>query len=221
MVHPRQETIACRPAVPPLRSEALTSLVPSNSAVLVEDRETVIGAQTVERRLPMLCGSGGIRTCPRLAERFSRFAVALVAMPFALQPAVAQERPAPLKISIVQSQFRDVPSALVKLSFHPIQTLVKSETTLDSEFRIAKDMDELARQLAGNQVDLGVFHGVEFAWARQKHKDLRPLVIAVNQDRNLRAHLLVAANSPANRFGELQGQALALAKGTRLHCRLF
>src|SRR5206468_1280812 len=109
----------------------------------------------------------------------------------------------------------------VKLSFHPVQALVKSETTLESEFRIAKDSNELARQLAGEQVDLGVFHGVEFAWARQKHKDLRPLVIAVNQDRHLRAHLLVAGNSPASRFADLQGKALAMAKGTRLHCRLF
>jgi len=169
----------------------------------------------------MLCRSHwGRQSCPALAIVRPRFALALVAL-LAASSAFGGERDAPLKISIVEAQFRHVPAPLVKLSFRSVQALVKSQTTLDSEFQLSKDANVLAQQLADDQVDLGVFHGVEFAWVRQKHKDLRPLVIVVNGESHVRAHLLVAKDSPVSQFADLHGKALAMANGTRLHCRLF
>jgi ABC-type phosphate/phosphonate transport system substrate-binding protein len=72
-----------------------------------------------------------------------------------------------------------------------------------------------------DKVQLGIFHGVEFAWARHKHPELRPLAIAVNQERYLRAHLVVRADSKVSTLGDLQDKILALPHQTYQHCHLF
>jgi len=66
-----------------------------------------------------------------------------------------------------------------------------------------------------------VFHGFEFAWARLKYPVLKPLMIAVNQQRNPKALLVVHRDSLATGFGDLQGKNLALPRFTREYCRLF
>src|SRR5439155_19367881 len=63
--------------------------------------------------------------------------------------------------------------------------------------------------------------GVEFAWVRDKHAELQPLMIAVSTHRHLRCNLVVNCESEAEGFGCLKGSTLALPKGTREHVRLF
>src|SRR5262249_44559141 len=70
-------------------------------------------------------------------------------------------------------------------------------------------------------VDIGVFHGIEFAWAQQKHPELRPLFIAYNKESHLRACLVVRSVDPANGFADLKGKSLALPQGQRIHGQLF
>jgi ABC-type phosphate/phosphonate transport system substrate-binding protein len=70
-------------------------------------------------------------------------------------------------------------------------------------------------------VQLGVFHGIEFGWARQKYASLRPLMIAINQQRYLRAFLVVRADQQISNWADLQDKALALPLQTREHCQLF
>src|SRR5262249_53934916 len=64
-------------------------------------------------------------------------------------------------------------------------------------------------------------HGFEFAWARQKNPELRPLVIAVCQHRQLHAHLVVQKDSPIAGWADLKGKVLALPRLTREHCHLY
>src|SRR5262249_18859600 len=63
--------------------------------------------------------------------------------------------------------------------------------------------------------------GYELAWLRSKDPKLRPLVIAVNGDLPLCAHLMVQKDNPANSMKELQGKTFALPKDTLPFCRLF
>jgi hypothetical protein len=70
-------------------------------------------------------------------------------------------------------------------------------------------------------VQLGFFHGVEFAWARLKRPGLRPLLITVNERPFLRASLVVRKDTKAADFGGLKGASCALPQGSRQHCRLF
>jgi ABC-type phosphate/phosphonate transport system substrate-binding protein len=127
----------------------------------------------------------------------------------------------PVKIGLVKSLFRDIPAPLVQMLSYPFSALMRAQTGLNGELVTVKDWDELGRQLHDAKVQLGVFHGIEFAWARQKHQDLRPLCIAINKRRHLQAFVLVRADSPARQVADLKGKVLALPVGTREHCRVF
>jgi ABC-type phosphate/phosphonate transport system substrate-binding protein len=79
----------------------------------------------------------------------------------------------------------------------------------------------VGQQLASDKFQLAVFHGIEFAWARQKYPELRPLMIAVNQQRHLRAHLVIRADNPAASLKDLKDKPFGLPRQTREHCHLF
>src|SRR5262249_10131646 len=119
------------------------------------------------------------------------------------------------------SFFRDVPEAQIGVLVPPFQKLMQGQTGLPSELGKPTDPDDLAEQLLKDQVQLGIFQGVEFAWMREKHPGLRPLVIAVNQHRNRQALLLVRQDSPADTFADLKGKVLAISKRSREHVHLF
>ena len=79
----------------------------------------------------------------------------------------------------------------------------------------------LARQLKDDEVQLGVFHGVEFAWVHQKYPTLKPLVIAVNGPAYLRTHLVVRADSKIASAANLKGKVVELPRMSSEHVRLF
>jgi ABC-type phosphate/phosphonate transport system substrate-binding protein len=135
-----------------------------------------------------------------------------------------EERSAPAKsvrIGMVGTLFRDIPEPMIRVLMQPFSALMETQTGMSGELVRVENADKLGRKLADNQVELGVFHGFEFAWARQQHPDLQPLMIAVNQHQHLRAILLVRKDGGAARFADLRGKSLALGRGTREHCRLF
>jgi ABC-type phosphate/phosphonate transport system substrate-binding protein len=129
--------------------------------------------------------------------------------------------PAPVRIGLVGTLFREIPEPMIHASMQLFQVLMKAQTGLQGDLRSAGDATGLGEALAKDQVQLGVFHGVEFAWARQKYPELRPLVIAINQHRYPRVHLVVRHDCPATDFAGLRGQTLALPRGSKEHCRLF
>jgi ABC-type phosphate/phosphonate transport system substrate-binding protein len=98
---------------------------------------------------------------------------------------------------------------------------MEQDTGHQGDSVVVPDFVDLGEQLAQGKLQLGVFHGFEFAWARQKHPKLRPLVIAVNQRRDVRAHLVIRAESPIKDFAGLQGKTLAVPEGTKAYCRLY
>jgi ABC-type phosphate/phosphonate transport system substrate-binding protein len=85
----------------------------------------------------------------------------------------------------------------------------------------AGDAANLGNQLADDKVQLGVFHGFEFAWARQKHPELKPLIIALTPPSCARAHLMVRKNAGYKALADLKGKTLAMPQRTREHCHLF
>jgi ABC-type phosphate/phosphonate transport system substrate-binding protein len=100
-------------------------------------------------------------------------------------------------------------------------TLIESQTKLKAEISVVADPDSLAERLAAGKTTLGVFPGCEFAWVRQQHPKLCPLMVAVNGSPHLHALVLVRQDAPAKSFGDLQSRAVALPRGTRQHCSLF
>jgi ABC-type phosphate/phosphonate transport system substrate-binding protein len=138
------------------------------------------------------------------------------------RPGGAEEiKPAPVRVGLVGTLFRDTPEPLIQVVLKPFKSLLESQTGVNGQIVASGDAENLGQQLKDDKVQLGVFHGVEFAWARVKTPTLKPLLIAVNQHRVLRAFLVVRQDSKATCCGDLQGQSLAMPRLSREHCRLF
>jgi ABC-type phosphate/phosphonate transport system substrate-binding protein len=152
--------------------------------------------------------------------------IALLGSVFSLLPGQAESQEKAraadvVRIGLIGSLFRDLPEATALALMQPFGALMKTQTGMTGELVLGGDADKLGQQLADQKVHLGVFHGVEFAWARLKHPELQPLVIAVNQERHLRAHVVVSSESKAASFAELEGKTLALPRPSREHIHLF
>jgi ABC-type phosphate/phosphonate transport system substrate-binding protein len=135
-------------------------------------------------------------------------------------PAEAAEASA-IRIGLVKTLFRDVPPLLVPIGLRPMKALMESQTGVGGELVPSGDYDKLASQLKDDDVQLGVFHGVEFAWAHEKYPTLKPLVIIVNGPAYLRAHLVVRADSKIAGGANLKGKIVELPRMSSEHCRLF
>ncbi len=122
---------------------------------------------------------------------------------------------------MVGSLFRDVPPALVKLLTPPFQSMMRDQTGLEGEIIPAGEALDLGKQLNDKSLQLGVFHGFEFAWVHQRYPDLKPLVIAINRHRLLKAYLVVRNDNPAASFGDLKGKVISVPRRSREHCHLF
>jgi ABC-type phosphate/phosphonate transport system substrate-binding protein len=136
--------------------------------------------------------------------------------------AVAQgRRSSVLRLGVVKTLFRDTPEWLVQVKMRPFKALLQTQTGMTGELVLAGDAFALSQKLKDDKVQLGVFHGIEYAWARQKDPNVLPLVMAVNDQRALRAYLVVRRDSKAKAPANLEGKALALPEDSREHCRLF
>jgi len=51
---------------------------------------------------------------------------------------------------------------------------------IQAEFKLV-DTDRLGQQLADQELEMAVFQGYEFAWVSQRDRQLRALVIVVNE----------------------------------------
>jgi len=102
-----------------------------------------------------------------------------------------------------------------------VDSLLEKSSGLPADVLSPLSSRKLATQLANDQIQLGVFAGVEFARERLKHPELRPLAILVNQHCGRQAIVLVRADSQANSLSDMKGGKLALPKHSPDHCRLF
>lgn len=134
-----------------------------------------------------------------------------------------QPRPAgTIKIGMLKSMFRDVSPAMFGIMSKPFHNLVQTQTGLKGELCLIDSADSLRKEMAEDKVQLGVFHGFEYAWMRLRQPDLRPLMLAVGQPGSQRALLVVpAGEADLHVFADLRGKTLALPRGTRETARLF
>src|SRR5690349_11334500 len=162
-----------------------------------------------------------------LSRRALTLVVVLGAVAALTGPAAGKARAQKaLRLGLTGSLIQELPGAssplcALGLPASAVNRLAERQTGGPTQVTLALDHDRLGRLLAEGEVDFGVFHGVEFAWARQKYPALRPLVLVVNERPELRACLLVRRGSGINDFADLKGRSCALAKCNRQHCGLF
>jgi ABC-type phosphate/phosphonate transport system substrate-binding protein len=137
--------------------------------------------------------------------------------PIGAQPA----SPAPVKIGVVGSLFHKMPEVVVQIALRPLKNYLEAQTGLTGEVIIGGDAFSVSQKLRDNHLQLGVFHGIEFAWAKQKNTNLRPLIIAVNRHPALHAVLVVRDSCKAGSYHDLKGKVVAIPTMNKEHCRLF
>jgi ABC-type phosphate/phosphonate transport system substrate-binding protein len=128
---------------------------------------------------------------------------------------------APIRIAVADSFFRDIPEPLVRPLIEPFKVLMSSQTGMDGEVILPKGPMQLAQDLSQEKLQIVLLHGFEFAWAKQKHPELEPLVIALHRQRELKVYLMVRADSPIKNFRELQGKPVALPCYCQEHCWVY
>jgi len=163
------------------------------------------------------------RTDCALKSMFKQIIVRIILIVVAVGMAEARaETPSdPVRVGVVRSLCQNMPERLVKVAMQPLPALIQAQTGLSCELALPTDAMALGKQIANKEVQLGVFQGFEFAWVQEKYPELRPLLIAVNQHANRRAHLIVRADEQITKLAELAGKELAIPRYSRDHCRMF
>jgi len=153
----------------------------------------------------------------------SLLALPLFLLTFVIVPATpAQENEEPpIKIGMVSTLFTDIPTPLATFILQPFGGIMREFSGMNGKMTLGGDPMTLAKDLHDGKVDLGVFHGVEFAWAKNRYKDLRPLMVACTKYNYAQAVLVVRKDGPAESVANLKGKAIALPQRSREHCRLF
>lgn len=157
-------------------------------------------------------------------RKFLVVAVGAVPLGLGLLPAASggpAAQQSVVRIGLVGSMFRDTPEPLIQVMIRPLKSLLEGQTGVTGQVIPGADAETLGRQLKDDQVQLGIFHGFEFAWARLKNPGLKPLLIAVHERRFLTALLVVRKDCPAADPADLHGKVVALPRLSREHCRMF
>jgi ABC-type phosphate/phosphonate transport system substrate-binding protein len=137
-------------------------------------------------------------------------------------PLPAQDKqPDAIKIGMNESLFVDVSPFLVKLFAPSFNELCKECTGFTTQMVQSGNPFQTTKQVRDGTLHFGVYQGVEFAWASQKHDDLVPLMVAINRHPNIKAHLVVQKDNPATSFADLKGKDVAYPLKSKEHCRLF
>ena len=126
-----------------------------------------------------------------------------------------------VRVGLIGTLFRDMPEPIMQVAMRPFKSLLEAQTGMTGELVAGGDAGHLATLLKEDKVQFGVFHGVEFAWARLNNPALRPLIVAVNERPALHAVVVVPRDSKVATCADLKGKAVALPADSREHCRLF
>ncbi len=159
------------------------------------------------------------RIIPRAAAALAAVAAALLLV--GLADGGDQAAPPGLRIGLPGTFFRDVSETKAQAMMQPFKVLLMAQTGFTGQVVVAPNPEALGQELKDGNLQLGVFHGFEFAWARQKHPELKPLIIALNQLHQIHANLLVRQDCKAEALADLEGKTLSMPKGGRAHCHLF
>jgi ABC-type phosphate/phosphonate transport system substrate-binding protein len=127
----------------------------------------------------------------------------------------------PIQIGMVRTLFVDIPRPIVNVLAHPFGNLMREQTGVEGQLTIEGDAFHVGKLLHEDKYQVGIFQGIEFAWAQKKYGDLEPLMIAVSKYHTLTANLVTSEDNPATGFAAFRGKDVALPQRSKVHLRLF
>ena len=137
--------------------------------------------------------------------------------------AEAQPQPAAqeLRLGVLGGMFKDVPPEVVTVVAQPFAALFQKQTGLNGKVVVVDDYRSLAKKLDDKDLEIGVFHGFEYAWVRNKYPQLQPLAVTMPPGGKVQALLVVNTASKAAKPADLKGDCVAVPKGTKAHCNVY
>jgi ABC-type phosphate/phosphonate transport system substrate-binding protein len=135
------------------------------------------------------------------------------------RPAAARP-PEAIRLGVLGGMFRDVPPPLIQAAATPFRDLFKKQTGLDGHVEVVSDHEALAARLQAEKLHVGVFHGFEWAWVKDRHPDLIPLAVTRPPLRP-QAVLVVKTDSKVAAPSDLKGECVAIPLATKAHCQLY
>ena len=142
----------------------------------------------------------------------------------AMTPLVRADEPAPVpdvKIGMYQTMFRDVTPTMIKAVALPLKSTLEKAVGITGDAELLPDANALAAKLSDKKVQIGVFLGYEFAWVKQNHPNLEPLVLAVPPGGKLKTVVVVNVANPATCLADLKEQSVLIPKATKAHCLIY
>lgn len=133
----------------------------------------------------------------------------------------AGDAPVRLKIGMLQGMFRDVQPVMVQAMSGPFRSMFERQTGLTGDVEIVPDAATLANKMKDGKLQLGVFHGFEYAQVRIRHPDLRPIVVSMPHGRTCQAYVVVNEANKAGKLADLAGEQLVIPRGIKAHCLAY
>jgi ABC-type phosphate/phosphonate transport system substrate-binding protein len=126
-----------------------------------------------------------------------------------------------LRMSISTTLFVGVSEQVVGAMMQPFRGLMRMQTGVDGELVPGADGMTIGDRVAEDKLQLAVMEGIEFAWVHQKHPQLKPLMVAVNEKPYGQALLVTKKDGSVKQFADLKGKAIADYRFTRIFSRLY
>lgn len=129
--------------------------------------------------------------------------------------------PGELKIGMLSGMFRDQQPKVIQALAKPFRDLMAKHVGYSGDVEVMDDPFALCEKLKENKVQLGVFHGFEFAWAQQKHDDLVPLIVTQPPGGTVQAMLVVKDDAAAKAVADLKATEVLIPRGAKAHSLVF
>jgi ABC-type phosphate/phosphonate transport system substrate-binding protein len=134
-----------------------------------------------------------------------------VLVPFVLGGLLlAQEKPKVLHIGTTGNLSSGTSRSKEKAALKTLRSFIKEETGLDNKIMSQKDWQELSEKMAAGKLQMGVFSGDEFAWARDKFPKLQPLALGINVDRYPVVFVVTGRDSEVKSVAALRGKTIGM-----------
>ena len=150
-----------------------------------------------------------------------RFPLALTLLLVAGVGGRADDKPVDLKMGMLQGMFRDVHPAMVQALSKPFRELVFQQTGFTGDVELCPDAMNLIEKLKDKKLQIGVFHGHEFAWAQKKCPDLIPIVITIPPGGKAQSMIVVNLECKAASVADLVEDPVTLPRGAKAYSLLF
>lgn len=137
-----------------------------------------------------------------------------------IQPVGAEEPLSELRIGLPQPMFKDVPKAMVDAAAKPFQTMIQDKAGVKGSVEVCPNYKVLAEKIANGKIDIGIFHGFEYAWVKDT-PGLVPLVATVPNCGKVQACLVVHVDSKVMDPKELKGACIVVPASSKAHCYMY